>query len=125
MIGALILGEFSVEVGLFNAETILYLAVGTIGTFSIPGLEIGLFFEIARLILILLVVYLRTPGFIGGLVAIFMLFLFTKSFGIPYLWPLIPFEWKALKTYIFRQSALNLEDRRHKQSKEGNTRPSE
>ncbi|WP_027340010.1 spore germination protein [Halonatronum saccharophilum] len=125
LIGALILGEFSIEVGLFNPETILYLAIGTIGTFAIPGLEIALFFEIARLILIILVVFLRTPGFIGGVVVIFMLFLFTKSFGIPYLWPLIPFKWKALKTYIFRQSALNLDERRHEESKEDNTRPSE
>ena len=27
---------------------------------------------------------------------------FTKSFGVPYLWPLIPFNWTALKNVIVR-----------------------
>ncbi len=112
LIGALMLGEFSVEVGLFSPETILYMAIGAISNFTIPGFELALTIKLLRLFLIILVLFFKLPGLIGGLILIFMLFVFSKSFGIPYLWPLIPFNWPALKTYLFRQSILTLDTRR-------------
>ena len=47
-----------------------------------------------------------------GTVIVFLIFAFSKSFGVPYLWPLIPFNWDALKTYLIRQSTLSLDKRR-------------
>ncbi|MCK8816582.1 spore germination protein [Natroniella sulfidigena] len=114
LIAALILGEFSVETGLFDPETILYLAIGAISNFALPGYELSLTLSLMRFGLILLVVFLRLPGLIAGLILSFLLFALSKSFGTPYLWPLIPFDWSALKTYLFRQSVLSLKDRRRK-----------
>ena len=112
LIGALMLGEFSVEVGLFNSETILYMAIAGISNFTIPGFEMAVTVKLLRLGLILAVIYFRSAGLIIGLFLILGLLVFSKSFGVPYLWPLIPFDWSALKTYLFRQSILKLNERR-------------
>ncbi|GAB6098974.1 spore germination protein [Halanaerocella petrolearia] len=112
LIGALMLGEFSVKVGLFSSETILYMAIGAISNFAIPGFELSMSFKVFRLALMILAIYFRIPGLLVGLALILLLFSVTKSFGVPYLWPLIPFNWKALKTYLFRQPILHLDKRR-------------
>jgi stage V sporulation protein AF len=112
LIGALMLGEFSVEVGLFSSETILYMAIAAISNFTIPGFELAMTIKLLRLVLIVAVIFFNAAGLIVGLGAIFLLLAFSKSFGIPYLWPLVPFNWAALKTYLFRQSVLKLSNRR-------------
>jgi len=112
LIGALLLGDFAVKVGLFVPETILYMAIGATSNFAISGFELALTIKLLRFILLILVTLFKLPGFIVGTVIIIGLFLFTKSFGISYLWPLIPFNWNALKSYIARQSILDLSHRR-------------
>ena len=112
LIGALMLGEFSVKAGLFAPEVILYMAIAAISSFTIPGFEFALTIKLFRLFLIVLVVLFEGIGLIIGTVIIFLIFVFSKSFGVPYLWPLIPFNWDALKTYLIRQSTLSLDKRR-------------
>ncbi|MGM0501270.1 MAG: spore germination protein [Bacillota bacterium] len=112
LIGALMLGEFSVKVGLFAPEVILYMAIAAISSFTIPGFEFALTIKLFRLVLITLVVLFKGLGLLVGTVAIFLVFSLSKSFGVSYLWPLIPFDWKALKTYLIRQSTVSLNSRR-------------
>ena len=112
LIGALILGEFSVQVGLFDPETIFYLAIGAISNFAIPGFELSLTLGLMRFVLIILVIFFSEIGLIGGLLIFFALFVLSKSFGVPYLWPLIPFDWYSLKGYLFRRSILKSKDRK-------------
>lgn len=108
LIGALMLGEFSVKVGLFSSEVIFYMAISAIATFTIPAYELALVIKLFRFFLIILVSYFRLWGLLGGLVVIFIIFLKTSSFGIPYLWPIIPFDFSGLKSFIFRTSILAL-----------------
>ena len=112
LIGALMLGEFSVKVGLFAPEVILYMAIAAISSFTIPGLEFALTIKLFRLFLIIMVILFDGIGLILGSIVVFAIFAFSKSFGTPYLWPLIPFNWGALKTYLIRQSTLSLDQRR-------------
>ena len=112
LIGALMLGEFSVKVGLFAPEVILYMAIAAISSFTIPGLEFALTIKLFRLFLIMMVILFKGIGLLVGSIAVFLVFAFSKSFGTPYLWPLIPFDWHALKTYLLRQSTLSLDKRR-------------
>ena len=112
LIGALMLGEFSVKVGLFAPEVILYMAIAAISSFTIPGFEFSLTIKLFRLFLIVAVILFQEIGLIVGSVVVFLIFALSKSFGTPYLWPLIPFNWQALKTYFIRQSTLSLNNRR-------------
>lgn len=101
-VGAFMLGDFATKVGLFGNETIFYIAVATVGTFATPSIELALAMRTFRLALTILVLFFKLPGFLVGLVGIFLLMLFTKSFDVPYLWPLLPFNFAAMKDVIFR-----------------------
>ncbi len=101
-IGAFMLGEFATKVGLFGNETIFYTAVAVVGTFATPSVELAMAMRFFRIVLIALVMMFKIPGFIVGVIAVALLFGFTKSFGVNYLWPAIPFQFKALKDVLFR-----------------------
>jgi len=101
-IGAFMLGEFATKVGLFGNETIFYIAVATVGTFATPSFELAMAVRLFRLALVLLVILFKMPGLIVGLIAILIMMLTSKSFGVPYLWPLIPFDYQAMKDLVLR-----------------------
>lgn len=104
IIGALILSEFAVKVGWFVPETILYMAIAGIGTFATPSIEFSQAIRIFRLVLLILTGLFKTYGFIGGLILIAIIVFTTKSFGEKsYLWPLAPFNRKALGHLLFRK----------------------
>jgi stage V sporulation protein AF len=101
-IGAFMLGEFATKVGLFGNEVIFYTAVAAVGSFATPSVEFGMAIRLFRIILLILVMFFKLPGLLAGLLGTFILMLVTKSFGVPYLWPAIPFNYAALKDVLFR-----------------------
>lgn len=101
-IGAFMLGEFATKVGLFGNETIFYVAVAAVGAFATPSMEFAMATRVFRVLLIIMVMFFKLPGLLIGLLAILVLMLNTKSFGVPYLWPLVPFNYSALKDVLFR-----------------------
>lgn len=103
LVGALLIGEIAVEVGIFVSEVLLYTALVAIGIFSTPSWELSLANRIVMLFLLILTGLFSLTGFITGLILVFVLLLTTRSFGIPYLWPLIPFNGSALLTVLFRK----------------------
>ncbi len=102
IIAALLLGQIAVEVGLFSAEVVMYVAIAMIGTFLTPSYELSLSNRLVRLFLLVMVAALGLPGLFIGTLAFLTYLAFTKSFGVPYLWPLIPFNWTALKNVLVR-----------------------
>lgn len=108
LIGALLLGDFAVKVGLFSPEVILYMAIAAIGNFSIPGYEMALVLKFFRVLFLLAAIIGNIWGFIIMFIIIFFWVVLTKSFGVYYLWPLIPFDYHALKSYLIRQTILDL-----------------
>jgi len=108
LIGTLILGEFAVRVGLFSPEIILYMAVAAISNFAIPGYELALVLKLIRFLLLIVAIIGNYWGVLIAIIIIFLLMFFTKSFGVPYLWPIIPFNYQALKSFIIRQSVIDL-----------------
>ena len=114
LIGALLLGDFAVKVGLFSPEVILYMAVAALGNFAIPGYELALVLKLIRLVLLVGAIIGNFWGFGIVLVIIFVWFVSTKSFGVYYLWPIIPFDYQALKSYMIKQSIMDLSHRRPK-----------
>lgn len=103
VIGGLILGDFAVQTGWFIPHTILYMATIALSSFTQTSIELTYAFKFSRVFLLILTGLFGTIGFVIGLVCIFLLMLTTKTFtGQPYLYPLIPFDWKALKHLLFR-----------------------
>ncbi|MBE3576662.1 MAG: spore germination protein [Limnochordales bacterium] len=102
VIAAVLLGQFAVEVGLVTNEVILYSAIAAIGFFAIPNLEFALAMRLLRYLAIIPAGIWGIPGVLGGLALILVIFAFTRSFGLPYLWPLIPFNKTALVRALLR-----------------------
>ncbi|MFD1736542.1 spore germination protein [Bacillus salitolerans] len=111
LVAALMVGQVAVEVGLLTNEVILYLAIAAIGSFATPSYEMSLANRIFRLILLIFTAIGGVIGFMIGVTAWFILLGRMKTFNVPYLWPFIPFNYRALRDVIVR-SPIPLKNRR-------------
>lgn len=103
IIAAFLIGDIAMSVGLLVPEVILYMSAAAIGTFATPSMELGQSFKLFRLLLLGLAALFQIPGVLAGLLIIFVWAAATRSFGTPYLWPLIPFNLQALIAIIMRK----------------------
>lgn len=105
VVGALILGDFTIKTGWFLPQTILYMAIVALATFTQQSVELGFAIKFFRILLLILTSILGLKGLIGGFIVGIILLATTRTFtGEPYLYPLIPFNGRALMHLLFRTS---------------------
>ena len=104
VVGGLILGDFAVSIGWLIPEVILYMAFVAIANFTQRSYELGYAFKFMRIGLLVLTALFNVWGFGAGVVAIVILLLtnVTVTGKRHYLYPLIPFDGRALKSLLFR-----------------------
>ena len=102
LVGAVLLGQFAVEAGLFTNEALLYSALAAIGSFTTPALEFALAMRLMVYPLLILAAFGGVWGLGVGLAGIVYLMAFTRSFSLPYLWPLFPFHGAAMSRLLLR-----------------------
>lgn len=112
VVGALILGDFAVEVGWLCGDVILYMAFVAIANFAQQNYELGYAFKFMRIIILTLVWAFGIWGFVFGLVLFCVLVATNKTLSgrHRYLYPLIPFDRKALGKLIIRQRKRDFDD---------------
>lgn len=103
LVGALLIGQIAVEVGFFTPEILLYTGLVALGVFSNPSWELSMANRVVLIFLILLTGLMRLPGLLIGFTLLLLRLLTTRSFGFPYLWPLIPLNLKALPIIFYRR----------------------
>lgn len=103
LLAGLLIGQIAVEVGFFVPEVLLYTGLIAIGIFSTPSWELSMANRVVLLLLLILTGLLRLPGLLLGLGLIALRLLTTRSFGFPYLWPLIPLDLPGLMRVFLRQ----------------------
>lgn len=104
MIGALILGDFAVQARWLVPEVLVYMAYVSIASFAQPSFEMGYAFKIMRVILLLLIALLDWWGFAIGMVLWLVLLFTTKPIaGKGYMYPVWPFDKKALGRLMVRR----------------------
>ena len=104
VMAGLILGEFSVKSGWFNAEVMLYMAFVAIANYTHPGYELGYALKFFRIINLILTSIFFFFGYILGIVLFFTAIVTNKMVsGQSYLYPLIPFNFKKLGNFLFRK----------------------
>lgn len=113
LVAALMIGSVAVEVGLLSNEVILYLSLAAIGTFATPSYELSLANRLIRLALLLATAFFGLYGFVIGITLFILSLVRMQSLGVPYLWPFIPFSYRALRDVILR-SPIPLKNRRPK-----------
>ena len=103
VIGALILGEFSINSGWFIPQTILCMAVVALASFTQPSIELSYGIKFSRLLMIIGAGAYGLVGFAVCLaIALFVLSSTKTLSGDSYLYPLIPLRWEVLKKLLFR-----------------------
>ena len=104
MLGALVLGDFAVQAHWLVPEVLAYMAFVAIANFAQPSYELGYAFKLLRLMLLLLIGALDWAGLALGCVIIVVLLAATKPVvGKGYLYPLCPFDKKALLALMIRK----------------------
>lgn len=104
VVGALLLGDFAVQVGWLSADVILYMAFIAIANFAQQNVELGYAFKFMRVLTLLFVFAFGVWGLLLGLLLfIFLVVTNTTVTGKRhYLYPLIPFNKQAMLRLIFR-----------------------
>ena len=104
VVGGLILGDFAVNIGWLIPEVILYMAFVAIANFTQRSYELGYAFKFMRIMLTILTAIFGLWGFIGGTILTVVLVATNKTVNGKrnYLYPLIPFNYKAFKSLFFR-----------------------
>lgn len=103
IIGGLLLSEFAVTAGWFITEAILFMAFVTIASFSQPSIEMSYAIKFQRFVLLILTELFGLWGLIGGCVLFVVTLGFSKTLsGRGYLFPIIPFHFKAFKKLFIR-----------------------
>ncbi len=104
VVGGLILGDYAVEAGWFSSQTILYMAIVAIASFTQQSYELGYAVKFLRILLLLAVELFGLWGLIGGLLLSVVLIALNRTVeGRSYLYPLIPFNGRALLRLFVRR----------------------
>lgn len=104
IVAGLALGEYAVSSGWFNAEAMLYMAFVAVANYTQPSYELSYAFKFFRILTLLLTAAFGLAGLIGGTLFLFIALLTNRTVDgrRRYLYPLIPWDWKALKHQLLR-----------------------
>ncbi len=115
VVGGLILGDFAVKTGWLCPDVILYMALVAVAGFTQQNYELGYAFKFMRMLLLVTTVLFGLYGYIGGLLLVFLFVATNNTLNSRrgYLYPLIPFDGRALSRLIFRLPKADFRDVPH------------
>ena len=105
IVAGIVMGDYSVSSGWFNAEIMLYMSFVAVANYTHANFELSYAMKFMRLIMLVLTQLFGLWGYIGGFVLSILTIALNRTFaGKSYIYPLIPFHWKTLKRRLFRVS---------------------
>ena len=104
VVGGLILGDFAVSIGWLIPEVLLYMSFVAIANFTQRSYELGYAIKFLRIFLLIVTALFGFWGYVGGLAvtAVLLVTNSTVNGKRNYLYPLFPFNGKALKSLLLR-----------------------
>lgn len=107
VISALVIGEFAVSSGWFNAEPLLYMSFVILANYTQASYELGYAIKFLRIITLILTNWLGIWGFFGGIaLCLFCIGTNRAIGGKSYVYPLFPLHFTKLMKRFFRVSLL-------------------
>jgi len=104
IVGGLLIGDMAVSLNWASPEILFYGAITLLASLSITNLELSDAIRVYRIFLTVLTGCFGLYGFVAGLLLTLLSVLTTPTFGgMSYFWPLLPFNYAALKTLLFRR----------------------
>lgn len=111
VIAGLVLGDYAVQSGWFNSESMLYMAFVVLANYSQPSYELGFALKFMRLIMLVLTSVFSIYGYIAGAILSILSVVFNKTIsGKSYLYPVIPFNKKDFFRRFIRISLPKTEE---------------
>lgn len=102
IVGVLVIGQAAVSAGFASPITVVIIALTTIGSFATPAYNVALALRLLRFPLIIMAGIFGLYGVMIGLILIANHLLTLKSFGVPYLSPMIPGNFEGMKDFLVR-----------------------
>jgi spore germination protein len=111
IIGGLIIGQAAVSAGIVSPIMIIIVSITAIASFITPNYEVTSALRIARFFLIVAASIVGLYGIALGLIIILIHLVKLKSFGIPYLSPLVHPHKKDFKDMFIRAPIKTFKNR--------------
>ena len=106
VVAGLVLGDYAVNSGWFNSESMLYMAFVVLANYSQPSFELGFALKFMRMLTLVLTSLFSIYGYIGGFIFTICSIAFNKTIsGKSYIYPIIPFN---LKQFLRRFVRISL-----------------
>lgn len=97
IVGAVVVGDAVMKAKVFQPEVMVIMGLSAVFNFAIPSVEFTFIARLMALFLLILTWAVHLWGILLGTLAFLLTMLFTQTLGVSYLWPLWPFDGKALK----------------------------
>lgn len=111
IVGGLIIGQAAVSAGIVSPIMIIIVSITAISSFTTPNYEVSSALRIARFLLIILATIIGLYGIALGLILILIHLVKLKSFGVPYLSPLVHPHKKDFKDVFIRAPLDSFKER--------------
>lgn len=121
IVGALVIGQAAVQAGFVSPIMVIVVAVTAIANFSTPTFAMAISARLLRFIIMGLATFLGFYGIMLGIMFMTIHLCSLRSFGVPYMSPLAPFDIKQQQDVFVRFPMWAFKDRPHTISK-GNIR---
>ncbi|WP_425270917.1 spore germination protein [Paenibacillus ferrarius] len=102
IVGVLVIGQAAVAAGFISPITVVIIALTTIGSFATPAYNAALALRMLRFPLVIIAGIFGLYGVMIGLILIANHMLSLRSFGVPYLSPIVPGNFEGMKDTIAR-----------------------
>lgn len=111
IVGVLVIGQAAVQAGFVSPITVVIVALTTIGSFATPAYNAAIALRMLRFPLMILAGMFGLYGVMVGFIFIANHLNGLKSFGVPYLSPIVPADPDGLKDTIVRMPVWSMKSR--------------
>ena len=102
IVGALVIGQAAVQAAIVSPQMVIIVALTGIASFTIPSYSLSLAIRILRIPLIFLAGSFGLFGVLIGMLLILVHLSSLRSYGVPYMSPLAPFNLRDMKDVVVR-----------------------
>lgn len=96
IVGALVLGQAAVAAGLVSSVMVIIVALSGVASFTIPAYALSYTNRVLQFVFIILAAVFGLLGLTVGLFGLLIHLVSLRSYGVPYMTPIGPLEWKSL-----------------------------
>lgn len=109
LVGGLVIGQAAIDAGIVTATLVITVALSGMAEFTVPKLREMI--TIYRLIFIIIASFSGLYGVTLGFIVVIVELTSIKSFDIPYMWPMAPWDFQGMKDNILKFPIRSLDIR--------------